>query len=205
MGWNYSGPAGAEVEEIDKSYYKPLVEFGDEYRDEVRKLCLKALELDEACYPAYAALGYLDHFEENWEGMMEHYLKTIELCDRPLDSDLLMETIFIGLYEESSVKPLVWPYIVTLWEKIHEKQPRFKSLRSICIACRFSGDPRVAYGALDDWQREHPEDSTKLAKLALKNLKDPRKAADILGTRIADDPSDRKAERYLRKVERRLG
>lgn len=204
MGWNYSGPAEAEVEEIDKSYYKPLVEFGEEYREEVRKLCREALELDEACYPAHAALGYFNHFEENWEGMMEHYLKTIELCDRPLDSDLLMETIFVGLYEESSVKPLVWPYIVTLWEKIQEKQPRFKSLRSICIACRFSGDPRIAHEALDDWQREHPEDSTKLAKLALKNLKDPRKAADILETRIADDPSDRKAERFLKRVNKRL-
>ncbi len=206
MGWDwrYSGPATVQVEEIHKWFFDATREEGEDYQDRVRETCHDALRLDVECFPAHVALGDMDFHAGDYDGMMEHHLRAIDTCEHPLDSDMLIESIFLGLYEESPSKPEVWPYIATLWERIQSKQPRLGSIRSICIACRFSGDHSIAHWALDDWQRTHPEDSVKLAKLALKDLRDPRKAADILVTRLAGEPSDKEAERYLRKVNRRL-
>ena len=94
--------------------------------------------------------------------------------------------------------------IATLWERIHEKQPDLRSIKSIAIACRHLGDPSLAHRIMDEWQREHPEDSVQLAKFAFKYLMDPRKAASLLEMYIAGGPSDKRAERYLRKVQEEL-
>jgi hypothetical protein len=202
--WNYSGPAEALVEEIHNYFFPSTNDGTEDYRDYVRGLCHQAIKLDRDCYPAHTALGDIAWKAGDYEGMLTHFFDAIDGCDRPLDSDMLMESLFLGLYESSEPHPEVWPYIVTLRERVHKKQPQLKSIRTICIACRFSGDHSVANRVLEQWRREHPEDSVQLAKYAVKDLEDPQKAASILEDHLGEHPFDRKAERYLKRIERKV-
>lgn len=186
--WNYSGPAEAKVKAVDAyRRSKNIGDMTDEVKTTARNMCHDAIDVDEECFPAYATLGNIDWLDGDYERMMDHYLKAIDRCENPFDSEWFFDAIFTSLYEQLRTKPENWDSIAILWERIHTRRPEFKSLIPLCIACRHADDQRAADQALDDMQRANPEDSVKLARIALKKLKDPKKAASILETRINEN------------------
>ncbi len=149
----YSGPATEIVTKLDK-----MTQDGDFTNKDLPRLCEQALVLDPKCFPAHVYLGYYEIDRKNHVKMFDHFLKALELSDRPYNVytwDWVVMALDDGLkdYERLAV------YL----RRFYEKYPKLIQLRYLVrILGGKLGRKNEALAAVDDYLLKNPNDKKAL-------------------------------------------
>lgn len=169
----YSGKAQYIVKEIERLHESYPILPGkkyDERRRIIRDECLRALEVDPKCYPAYFHLGILEHMSGNNEGMLEYFLKGLDVADEPYNWYTWAESITM-LTETPNLNHSM---LIRYLKAFYKKNPRFSILNSLVRDLwkkQNQRDEALAY--LRDYLQKNPEDkrALKLRKKIEKSLR----------------------------------
>ena len=199
---DYSGPGLEIITSIELIRYTE--EMDETHVDRIVSLCYTAIRVDPKCYPAYIVLGTMEFRKGNYDTMMEHYLKGLELCDEPTKSPYTTDEVYTSLYEGMLEREGEEDYrrIAEYEERFHEKSPHYDTLRTLTyIYTNELDDPDKAVGFIRDYVERSPGEAVIIAKLAHRMLEDPDVARSILNDHLDREPDDRMAHKLLRRME----
>ncbi|MHA1962656.1 MAG: hypothetical protein ACW99U_20890 [Candidatus Thorarchaeota archaeon] len=157
----YSGKAKDVVRDIERLIENSPIRPSkwEKHRRRLGDECQRAIKIDPNCYPAYFYLGIIEHMSGNNEGMLECFLKGLEVADEPYNWYTWAESITMLTETPNLNHSMMIRYLTAFYKK----DPRFSVLRHLVRDLWKKQNRRdEALFFLSDYLQKNPEDRRAL-------------------------------------------